>query len=142
MPFLYDLSKRIYLRYKFYIICSVIQQSEKKLSSFGQKNVYLVIFDLFGVFCDYFDFVGVGKLSLVGEGSSVSGLLFRIKIKWNIVEELGYKKTEVTKSACIVTFSISSAFPGAALYYNSGSSHLFCGSTLCPFCLYRMSVSY
>ena len=81
MPFLYDLSKRIYLRYKFYIICSVIQQSEKKLSSFGQKNVYLVIFDLFGVFCDYFDFVGVGKLSLVGEGSSVSGLLFCIKIK-------------------------------------------------------------
>ena len=59
-------------------ICSVIQQSEKKLS---QKNVYLVIFDLFGAFCDYFDFMVIGKLSLVGEGSSVSGLLFCIKIK-------------------------------------------------------------
>ena len=85
--------------------------------------MYLVISDLFGAFCDYFDFVGIGKLSLVGEGSSVSGLLICIKIKWNIIGELqkDYKKTEVNESACIVTFSISSAFPGAALYYNSGS---------------------
>ena len=83
--------------------------------------MYLVISDLFGAFCDYFDFVGIGKLSLVGEGSAVSGLLVCIKIKWNIDGELDYKKTEINESACFVTFSFSSAFPGAALYNNSGS---------------------
>ena len=65
------------------------------MSSFGPQNVYLVIFDLFGAFYEHFDFVGIGKLSLVGEGSSVSGLLICIKIKCNIVEELDCKKLKL-----------------------------------------------